>query len=147
MKVILKSDVFKMGRKGEVKDIADGYATNFLIPRGLAELATVAKIKEAELLKKEQDVHKEIQHELLEKNLSALKNISIEITEKVNEQGHLYEGVRKEAILKALNEQAHIKLHNEHVLLEQPIKSAGEHTIKVMVDGKEGSFMLQIKAL
>src|SRR3989344_6781888 len=144
MKVILRSNVAKIGKKGDVKDVSDGYATNFLIPRDLAEQATPTKIKEAVILMKEQSVHQEVQQQLLEKNLNALKDISVEIIEKANEQGHLYEGVHKEAIIKALQEQAHVVLNDEHIVLEHPIKVVGEQSIVVHANGKESSFRLHI---
>ena len=142
MKVILLSDVPKIGKKYDVKDVASGYASNFLIPKKLAEIATPKKIQSLEIKKAQAQDEQKIQSDLLAKNLETLKNVSIEIREKTNEQGHLFKGIHKEEIIKALKEQAHVDLPLESIVLEQPIKEVGEHTISVIVGEKAAAFKL-----
>lgn len=145
MKVILLNDVPKIGRKDEIKDVADGYATNYLLPRGLVEVATDKKIQELEAKRKESVAEQKIQDSLLEKNIHALKGVVIEISAKANEKGHLYESIHMSEILQALKEQKHVDLKEEHLSLEHPIKEVGEHTVSVTAEGFSGSFVVSIK--
>ena len=144
MKVILLTDVPKIGHKYDVKDVAAGYATNFLIPKKLAETATPKKIKNLELKVAEIDEEKKIQKVLLDKNFEALNTVSVEIKEKANDKGHLFKGLHAEEILQALRKQAHIDLPPESIQLEQPIKEVGEHTISVVVGEKTAAFKLVV---
>jgi len=146
MKVILRADVAKIGKKGEVREVADGYAGNFLIPRGLAEHATSNKINQAKIQVGKNEVHIEIQKKLLLKNIEELKNKTINIIEKANEKGHLYEGVHKSQILEALKEQAHVELKEEYLILEHPIKELGEHSIPVKAGSIESSLTINIQS-
>src|SRR5581483_10579434 len=82
MKVILLKDVPNFGRRYEVKNVSDGHALNFLFPRGLAELANDQTLKKVEELKKQHDDEKRVREDLLVKNLKALTDSRIELSEK-----------------------------------------------------------------
>ncbi|NOY35594.1 MAG: 50S ribosomal protein L9 [bacterium] len=142
MKIILTQDVSGLGRKYDVKDVSDGYARNFLIARGLAELATEKRIKAAEAKKKQTEQLKEIDKDILEKNLTELEGIKVSVEEKANEKGHLFAGIHKEEISKILKEQKRLDIPADLIELEHPIKETGEHKIKA--SGKE--FILEINA-
>ncbi len=149
MKVILLKDTPGLGNRHEVKDVSSGYARNFLIPRGLAELATENRIKSVEIKRKRAEEEKKITEDILEKNMAALDGLKISIEEKANEKGHLFAGVNREEISKILKEQKHVEIPAEMIQLEQPIKEAGEH--KILVHGlgektKDREFVLEIKA-
>mgnify|MGYP001360387003 CR=1 FL=1 len=131
MKVIFCTDVSGVGRKGEVKSVSSGYASNFLFPRRFAEPATPGKIRIAKLQVAQHEEEREIQKDLLGKNIDALKEAVVEIKVKANKQGHLYEGIHKEDIARALKKQKHIDLNPELIHLEHPIKEVGEHQISV----------------
>lgn len=143
MKVILLHDVPKIGKKYDVKNVSDGYARNFLIPRGMAEIATDARIKSVEILKKQSEQEREIQRDILENNIKELEGIKISVREKANEQGHLFAGVHKKEISKILKEQKHIEIPPDMIEVEHPIKETGEFKIKVK--GKE--FALEVMSL
>ena len=98
MKVILLKDVAKIGRKYDIKNVADGYALNMLIPRGLAVVATEQAMKKVETLKVNDTTDKKIQTELLLKNLEVIKNLTLNLKEKANEKGHLFAGVTREML-------------------------------------------------
>mgnify|MGYP001600522421 FL=1 len=87
MKIILLKDVPKVGRRYDVKDVADGYALNLLIPKGLAKIATPDAVKKIEETKKNDLTQKKIQEELLLKSLESIKNITLVIKGKANGQG------------------------------------------------------------
>lgn len=149
MKIILLKDAPGLGNKYDVKEVSDGYARNFLIPRGLAELATENRIKSIETKKTQVDEEKKISQDILDKNFNELDGLKISIEEKVNEKGHLFAGVHKEEISKILKEQKHIDIPSELIQLEQPIKEAGEHKIVVSTydeKAKNKEFVLEIIA-
>lgn len=140
MKVILLDDVANIGHRYEIKNVSDGYAANFLIPRKLAEIATVSKVKELE--KKKEVVEKELnlKKEYVSKGLAALNGTTIEISETTNEHGHLFKGIHKEDIAKAFKEQKNIELDSNTIVLEQPIKQIGKFDIKVEIE-KESALL------
>ncbi len=140
MKVILLQDVPNVGRKYEVKNVSDGYARNFLLARNLAKIATSQAIQEIEKLKKQTEQKKEIQQDILEKNIESVDGVRLEVKEKANEKGHLFAGINKEEIAKILKEQKHIDIPAEIIVLEQPIKKIGEYKIKV----KDKEFILLV---
>ena len=146
MQVILLTDVPKIGRKNEVKNVSDGYANNFLLPRKLAQRATagsLAKVKESAVA---QAQTRELEMSLLQKNLADLKGKHVHISARVSEKGHLYEGLRAPEILKALQEQHHIDLPQDALVLEHPLKEVGEHQIAVEAHGHKGSLKVIVEA-
>lgn len=144
MKVILQADVAKIGRKGEVKEVASGYAGNFLIPRGLALPATAKRVAQAQQQAEERVMEEKVHHELLQQNVKALEGKVVTLEVKANEQGHLYEGVHKEEVLQALKEQTRIEIPAEYLVLEHPLKAVGKHNIPVNADGVSGTLELII---
>lgn len=147
MKVILLTDISKVGKRFEVKDVSSGHATNFLIPRGLVVAATKEAVKRLEIEKKKAEGEKKVQEELLLKNLDNLEGKTFTIKEKVNEKGHLFAGLHKEDIVKLLKEQNRIELDPAMIVLKEPIKTAGEHSIEIKVADKSAKIILDIKQL
>ncbi|MFA5933742.1 MAG: 50S ribosomal protein L9 [Candidatus Paceibacterota bacterium] len=145
MKIILLKDVPKIGKKDDIKEVGDGYANNFLFPKKLAELATSKGIARIESMKKSVHVEKEIQMDLLMKNLKEISVASITIKGKTNNVGHLFAGIRKEDIVEALRKQAHISIDPDFIEFDKPLKDLGEHKIAVSAKGKESSFTLIIE--
>lgn len=146
MKVILLKDVPKLGQRYDIKDVSDGYALNMLIPRGLVKKATAEAIKEVEMKKSNDLTHKKIEEELLLKNLEILKDTTVTISGKANEQKHLFAGITKETLSKELEKSSRIKINPEFIDLEKPIKELGGHKIKVVIGNKRGEFNLNVTA-
>ncbi len=144
MKVILLKDVAKVGQKFDVKDVAEGYATNFLIPKGLAEAATEQSVRKIENRKKKTEEEKELEESLITKNLMDLEGVTVNFEAKTNEKGHLFAGLHKEEISRILKEQTRLDIPAQFINLDKPIKETGEHTIEVKFGGKTGSFQLNI---
>ena len=149
MKIIMLQDVPKIGRKYEVKEINDGYARNFLIPKKLAEIATPSTI--AELKKREEKIRLErsMKEEAVVKNLSLVKDVVLEIKAKVNEKGHLFQGIGKKEIAEAIKKAKGAELIEEFIALDKSIKEVGEFDIPVKVilpSGKilQASFKLKV---
>lgn len=145
MKIILKKHVKNVGRKGEVKDINDGYATNFLLPKKLAVLATPAELKKLDEVKKHIDIRNAVSGALLEKNLKELASVHVELTRKANSEGHLFSKVHAKDVLEALENQHKIELDEKH-LPEISIKTIGEHKIEIKIDGKRAEFVVEVFA-
>jgi large subunit ribosomal protein L9 len=144
MKVIFLKDVPKMGRRYEVKNVSDGYALNFLIPRKMVVSATPDALKRMEVEKARMDGEKKLEQELLEKSLKTLSGSSITIYSKANEKGHLFAGLHSQNIADELEKQTNVKVPSEFIDLQSPIKELGEHTIKVKTAGKSAEFKLLI---
>jgi large subunit ribosomal protein L9 len=129
MKVILLENVKNIGQKGEIKEIKDGYAMNFLIPQKKATIATKGNVKQAEL---DQVKQLEINKENLEKNKKEAKDINgkkVVITAK--SQGEKLFGSLSEKEIKVALDKANLKLVNGRIKIPTPIKTTGEHEIEV----------------
>lgn len=125
----------KVGRAGETKEVAEGYARNFLIPKGLARLATpgfVAKVEAQKQAAAEKAIHEEKRLKKLAKEISG---VEIKIAAKVGEGGKLYGSVGAEEIAVELK-RAGFEVDKERIKLDKPIKDVGGH--EVMVKLKEG---------
>lgn len=132
MKVIFLQDVKGKGRKGECKEVADGYARNFLLPRGLAEIANQANLKklkkqqqkEAEKRKAELEQAKQLAKQLEEKEL-------IITTNKVGENGRLFGSITTKQISQELKKQYQIEVDKKKIQLPEPIRTLGATKISL----------------
>ena len=147
MKVIFLKDVPRVGKKNDIKDVNDGYAQNFLLARGLAELATPNKISELEKRMKNILVENQIEENLLMRNLEEIKDKEIILKEKANEKGHLFSAIHKKEIIDAMLKQNHITLSEDILDLDKPIKEIGEFEINVSIKNKQSSFKLKIERI
>ncbi|MES3005571.1 MAG: 50S ribosomal protein L9 [Patescibacteria group bacterium] len=147
MKVILLKDVQKVGKKFQIVDVADGFAMNSLLPRGLAENATPKAIVRAEKFKSEEAADQKVREDLLMKNLKDIGGVKFEIIGKANEKGHLFAGIHKEELVPALKEQTRLDIDPQYIVLDKPIKEVGEHKVEVKVQDKTVEFTVVIKAL
>lgn len=125
--VIFTKDVPGIAGKGEVKQVADGYARNFLFPQGLAVLATAELIERAEAEKKQQREKREKKRAEYEKTVQNLEGKKIEIVAKANEQGVLFGAVEPATIAEKLGEG----FTADQVLISEPIKKVGEYEVKI----------------
>ena len=130
MKVILLQDVKKVGKKGEVKEVADGYARNFLIAKGLALQSTpksmeVLKKQQAEAAAHEAELEAEAR-ELAEK----LKDMKFEFVVNSGKEGRVFGSVSSKQIAEDMNNQG-IKVDKSKIMLEQPIQTLGTTKVKV----------------
>lgn len=144
MKIILLKDVAKVGQRGSVVDVADGFALNSLIPRGLAEQATAAKIAaHAAQVKQEEAAHEEATAALraIVKNI---ENSHLELALRASEKGGLFKAVTAADIAKALLDQRHVTVPAEYIQLEHPIKQTGGYAITVKASGVEAHLTLSI---
>lgn len=147
MKVIFLQDVPRVGKKYDVKEMSDGYAVNFLLPRKLAVKATPKATAELEIQKKEIVLEREVQEDLLMKNLEEIKGKTITIKAKADEKGHLFAQVHKKEIINSMKEQNHADIGEEFIILEKPIKTVGEFEIPISIKGNKSSFKLIVEVI
>lgn len=147
MKVIFLNDVQRVGKKHDVKEISDGYAMNFLLPRKLAVLATPKAVTELELRKKEISIEREVQENLLLKNLEAIKGQVIKMKGRANDKGHLFSAIHLKEIVEAMKAQNHADIDEEFIVLQKPIKEVGEFEIPISIKGKKSSFKLIVEKI
>lgn len=142
MKVIFLQNVPRVGKKNDVKEVNDGYAANFLFPKRLAEPATATAIAKLTQKQNEIVVEKEVQMDLLIRNLEELKGKTITIVSKANEKGSLFKAIHKKEIVEALSVAHTAEIGEEYLDLEKPIKELGEFDIPIKIKGKESFFKL-----
>ena len=130
MKVILKADVRGKGKKGQMIEVAEGYARNFLLPKGLAVLATADAMNTMRLQEKAKakaDAEaKAAATEIAEK----LKGLQVKVASKGGEGGKLFGAVTGREIAAALKEQHGVDIDSKKLVLDQPIKSFGSYQVK-----------------
>lgn len=130
MKVILKADVRGRGKKGQMIEVAEGYARNFLLPKGLAVLATADAMNTMRLQEKAKakaDAEaKAAATEIAEK----LKGLQVKVASKGGEGGKLFGAVTGREIAAALKEQHGVDIDSKKLVLDEPIKSFGSYQVK-----------------
>ena len=147
MKVIFLQDVPRVGKRHDIKEVNDGYVINFLIPRKLAEVATPKTIDELEKRKKNIEIEREVQEELLMKNLEEIKGKVLNMKARADVKGHLFSGIHKKEIVEEMKKQNHADIAEEFIALEKPIKEIGEHEIPIEIKNKKSSFKLIVEKI
>jgi|SRR6185436_5117948 large subunit ribosomal protein L9 len=130
MRIVLREDVEKLGRRGEIVDVAAGYARNFLLPKGKALHATDGNLKRVEQERRKFAVHLAKEKEDAAAMARRLAGISCTIVRKVGENDHLYGSVTPSDIAEYLVKEG-IELDKRRILLDEPIKALGIYTIPV----------------
>ncbi|MBZ4687752.1 MAG: ribosomal protein [Clostridiales bacterium] len=131
MKVILKEDVKKLGSKGEVVNAADGYARNYLIPKGLAVEATKNNLKKLEEEKKKEQQRLEQEKQEAKETASKLKEKKITVQAKTGEKDKLFGSITSKDIAEAIKKQYGIKVDKRKIQLDDPIKELGSYIVSI----------------
>jgi large subunit ribosomal protein L9 len=147
MKVILLKDVRGVGGVRDVKNVADGYAINFLFPNKFAEPATEEKVAQLEAQKQAHAVELKKQEEDLVKNVQSLGGVTISMAMRATEKGGLFKSVTAKEISKAILEQHGIEIPESAVKLSEPIKTVGEHILELNAPNTKSSFGVAITSL
>lgn len=130
MKVILKEDVESLGRKGDVVEVADGYARNFLFPRALAVFASRGNLRSLEELRVALERERAKEKEEAEKLAWELEKLKVSIPVKAGEKGKLFGSVTSQDIAEAIEKLSSLKLDRRKVESAE-IKTLGKHRVKV----------------
>jgi len=145
MKVVLLKEVPKLGRKNDVKEVSDGYAANFLFPRKLAEPATAALIAKIGEMSLKSAAQEKVSSAFFAKHLRTLEETPVVLYGKANEQGHLFAGIHKEAVLSAIWEKVGPEFPKEALLLDKAIRTTGITKIPVEAHGQKGFVTVEVK--
>lgn len=147
MQVILTKNVPKLGKRGELKRVKDGYFRNFLYPKALAELATPARIKLAESrMKKMMIEHEEMKKKAMEVK-DRLEKLTIVFEKKASKKGKLFGSISSQNIIDEVAKQANVELTDSQVLLKEHLKDVGKFTVAIrLVEGVDADLRIEIKA-
>jgi large subunit ribosomal protein L9 len=130
MKVLLVKDVYKLGRAGDVKRVADGYGRNYLIPQGLAVLATAGALKQAEHIRESADARRAVMNQEMSGIAELLSDLRLTFAAKAGETGKLYGSITSQMVADAVQEKLGVELDRRQIDHE-PIRNLGSHTVNV----------------
>lgn len=144
MKIILQKDVKNVGKKGEIKEVNDGYAANYLLPNGLALSATGQNLSTHKKLSNEQQSIKEKQKKLAWETAEKLPKLHLQIHVKADEHGSLYKSVTAKSLTEELKIKGY-KVDAKQIITDQNWKKAGSYLVKVkLLDNLESFFNITL---
>jgi large subunit ribosomal protein L9 len=127
MQIVLRSDMDKVGRRGDIVEVSDGYARNFLIPRGHAILATEGITRQANAMRSARDRSEAKNREAAQSVADGIAGKSLRLEARAGEEGKLFGSVTTADISSALKSQVDVELDRKHIELGQPIRSLGSY--------------------
>ena len=133
MKLILNSDVTKLGRKGDIVEVAKGYARNYLLPKNLAIVATDSNIAIAEKIQEKRIAEITESEELAESIKLALADAHLVIPQKSTDEGTLYAAVANNEIVEVIEKFSGFKIEESQIELNDQVKEIGLHNIKIKI--------------
>tara|TARA_Y100000741_G_scaffold3624_1_gene3044 strand:+ start:126 stop:578 length:453 start_codon:yes stop_codon:yes gene_type:complete len=133
MKLILNSDIKSLGRKGDVVDVAKGYARNYLLPKKLAIVASENNLEFAQKLQEKRQQQAQVNIELAESIITSLADAHIVISQTTTDEGTLYAAISNLQIVEAVETFSGFKLEEEQISIENQVKEIGLHTVKVIL--------------
>ena len=131
MKVIFLQNVSGSGQKGDIKDVSDGYARNFLLKQKLAKMIDDAGIKNIKEQEEKNKIKMARELKNSQKMVAKLDGEDVDIFGKVNEKGVLYAAIKPEEIAEAIKKEHRIEVKPSQIHLESPIKELGQYTVTV----------------
>ena len=131
MRVILKREVSGLGRPGEVKDVADGYAQNYLLPKGLAIEATASEMKHLARERQVEKLKKDRAHADAEELAERLAKVTLVFRLKAGEQGKTFGSVTNKDIAEALKREHKVDIDRAKIQLADPVKTLGTHSVEI----------------
>jgi large subunit ribosomal protein L9 len=131
MKVILRSDIADVGKRGDICDVADGYARNYLFPKGLAMVATDGAVSQAASMRRSRDLRDAQDRSAAEEVARTLVPRVITVKAKAGSGGRLFGSVTANDVVEAVEAQTGIVLDRRKVHLDEPIKETGSHAVQV----------------
>jgi large subunit ribosomal protein L9 len=131
VRVILKAEVRGLGRTGEIKDVADGYARNYLLPKGLAIEATGGELKHLAQERQAEKTKKDRAHQDAEELAKRLGEVTLMFKLKAGDQGKTFGSVTAKEVAEALKKEAHAQIDKTKIVLHEPLRSLGIHKVEV----------------
>lgn len=146
MKVILKQDVAKVGKKGELIEVSDGYGRNFLIGRGLVEEATPGRMREYQEFQKTQKARDDKRQKAAEDTKKKLGGKLVSVKVSAGEGGKLFGSVTSAQVAEALSAQFMVNIDKKDIKLDESIKQAGSYTFRIkLYPGIEAEMTLKVE--
>ena len=133
MKVILLDDVKKLGKKGDVIEVADGYARNYLFPKGLAAEATTARLRERDLASQQQQLKKNREEEKAKMIKETLQGKVVTVKARAGEGGKLFGSVTAKEIAEALKGQFRVDIDKRKIDIKEPLNHIGQYEVKIKI--------------
>lgn len=130
IKIVLKGDVAGVGKTGDVKQVKDGFARNFLLPRNLASVATDHALRQVEIDQKKKETKKVLEKKKAQELAEKFNNLSVTMAVEVNEDGKLYGSLSAQDVEKALSAEG-IEIDKKMILLASPIKDLGIYDLDI----------------
>jgi large subunit ribosomal protein L9 len=131
VKIILSSDVDALGQKGDVVTVADGYARNYLVPKGLAMVASKGTLRQAEQMRRAREERERKRKEQAAARVAVLASEPVYISARAGEGGRLYGSVTKSDVARAVEEQLEEVIDRHRVRLDEPIRQLGTHQVEI----------------
>jgi large subunit ribosomal protein L9 len=131
MKVILAGDVDALGRKGDVVTVADGYARNYLVPKGLALVASRGALKQAEQMRRAREETERKRRDAAAAKVAVLGSQPVYISARAGEGGKLFGSVTRSDVARAVEEQLEEVIDRHDVRLDEPIRNLGTHQVEI----------------
>lgn len=125
MKVVLRDDVEKLGMKGDIVDVADGYARNFLVPRGLAIRAEAGVVRQADAMRRNRSAREQRDREAAQAVADKLGGRTLSINARAGEGGKLFGSITAADIVAAVQEQLGVEIDRRRLTLDEPLKELG----------------------
>ncbi len=130
MKVILQQDIKGQGKKGQMVDVSDGYARNYLLPRKLAVAATAENLNTMKQQEKARQARQAVEKAAAQATARQLEGVLVKIPARAGEGGRLFGAVTAKEVSEALAAQHGIEIPKTRLVLDEPIKSCGSYTLK-----------------
>ena len=146
MEVLLLKDVDQLGEAGEIKRVANGYARNFLIPRGLAVIATPGAVKQVEMQLESEARRQAKELDEAQALAQALEGRTVTFQARAGESDRLYGSITNANIADALSEQVEQEVDRRKLVMEEPLKELGTHTVTIrLAPGAEAKVTVVIE--
>ena len=131
MKIVMRADVENVGKKGDILEVADGFARNFLLPKGHAIKATDGVVEQAAAMRRSRDLKDAKDREAGETIARKLVPMVIKLTARAGGEGKLFGSITSQDVVAAVQEQAGVELDRRKVHLQDPIRTVGTHEVPV----------------
>jgi len=146
VKLIMRSDVANVGKKGDIVDVADGYARNYLVPRGFAMRATPGAVAQAASMRRARDLKDARDRDAAEQVARSLVAAVFKVSAKAGPDGRLFGSVTPADVVAAVKKQTGAEIDRRRVHLAEPIKSVGTHEVPVRLHS-EVEFRLTVEVV
>lgn len=131
MRVILRTDVADLGKRGDILDVADGFARNYLVPKGMAMKASAGTAAQAEAMRRARDLRDAQDRSAAEEVATVLVSKVVTVTARAGSEGRLFGSVTAADIASAIEAQTGVELDRRKFHLDEPLKSLGTHVVSV----------------